>query len=241
MATTEIYPAIKRFRFASFDGKEEAEAVPAASSQPAAKTEPAPAAPAGPLPLPLALPAITEKDLQSARAEAQSQGYREGYAAAQAKFTRETNAREEAVKSLLEIIANRITIAAETHREAIKEREVLMAKLVMASAKKVAGDALKKEPYATVESLLHECMALIAGEAKVKVVVSHALAAGLRQRIDMLKPALQDFEGELVVEEDNALLEQDCRVEWTNGHAERTNEDVWRAIEAVIMKTNVNN
>ena len=71
-------------------------------------------------------------------------------------------------------------------------------------------------------------------------IASQALASGLKQRIDVLKPTLQGFSGELVVEEDSALLEQDCRVEWTNGFAERNAEELWRAVEAVITKSNVN-
>jgi flagellar biosynthesis/type III secretory pathway protein FliH len=189
--------------------------------------------------LPLPLPAITEKDLQAARAEAQTQGYREGYAAAQGKFNKEAATREDAVRTLLEIVANRITIAAETHAQAMKERENLMARLVMASARKVAGEALRREPYAAVESLLRECMALIAGAGRLTIVASGALAPGLRQRIDTLKPMLQGFAGELIVEEDAALLEQDCRVEWGNGYGERTTEDLWKAIESIVVKTNV--
>ena len=215
-----------RFRFASLDGKEEK-----AAARPQAKPSPQSGAPphaAGPLHLPLQLPAITEKDMQTARAEAQAQGYREGYAAAQGKFNKEAASREEAVKSLLEVVANRITIAADGHAQAMKERESLMAKLVVAAARKVAGDALRRDPYVAVESLLRDCMSLVAGTQKVTIVVSGTLAPGVRQRIDMLTPMLHGFTGELAVEEDAALLDQDCRVEWGNGYGERNTEALWK-------------
>ena len=236
MAVIETTSHLHRFSFTSFDAKEEE----APAVLPEVKKTEAPLPPSGPLPLPLQLPAITERDLQAARSEAQALGYREGYAAAQAKFNKEAAAREDAIKSLLEIVANRITIAAETHAATLKEREALMRKLVIACARKVAGDALKREPYAAVESLLRECAGLIASEPKVTVVVSNTLASGLKQRIDMLRPALQGFSGELKVEEDTGLLDQDCRVEWKNGYGERSAEELWSAIEAIVLKTNVN-
>lgn len=226
---------LQRFRFASFDAKEEKEAITAAKAEPAPEL-----APAGPIPLPLQLPAISEAELQTARAEAQGQGYREGYAAAQAKFDKESNTREEAIRTLMEIIANRITLAAEAHAQLVKGREDLMGRLVVAAARKVAGDAMRREPYVAVEALLKDCMNLLAGVPKLKVVVSSALAPGLNQRIEALRPLLQGFDGELVVEEDAALLDQDCRVEWGNGHAERNTENLWSAIEAVVGKMNVN-
>lgn len=232
--TLETTSRLHRFLFADFNPKEEK---PVAKHETQVKTDPSP--PPGPLPLPLALPAITERDLLAARSDAQAQGLREGYAAAQAKFNKEAASREEAVKTLLDIIANRITIAAETHAQAMKEREDLMVRLILASARKVAGEALRREPYAAVESLLRECMGLIAGTRKVIVTVSSTLAPGLRQRIDTLRPMLHGFDGELIVEEDTALMDQDCRVDWGNGHGERSTEELWKAIEAVVMKANV--
>jgi flagellar assembly protein FliH len=238
MAVMDTTSHVQRFKFASFDGKDEA---PVAVKQEAPpKAQPVVAAPAdGPMHLPLQLPAITEKDLAAARSEAQAAGYREGYAAAQGKFNKEAAAREDAIKSLLEIIANRITIAAETHATSMKEREDLMARLTLAAARKVAGEAIKREPFAAVQSLLHETLNLVADESQVTVVVSSALAAGLKQRIDMLKPMLGGFSGELKVEEDPHLLDQDCRVEWGNGFAERNTDALWKEIEGIIMKTNV--
>jgi flagellar assembly protein FliH len=238
MDTLETNHGMQRFKFTSFDAKEEKVAVTTAETK-TAKKEEAPL-PAGPLPLPLTLPAITEKDLQTARSDAQAQGYREGYAAAQSKFDKEAATREDAIKALLEIISNRITLAAEAHGEAMKGRTELMGKLVIAAARKVAGEALKKEPYAPIESLLHECMGLIAGEAKVNIVVSTTLVAGLKQRIDTITPTLQGFTGDLKVEEDVALMDHDCRVEWKNGYSERSTEDLWSALEAIVMKTNIN-
>lgn len=236
MAQLETTSPIRRFRYTSFDGKDEE--APAIALEP--EMTPEPVMPSGPLHLPLELPAITEKDVQAAKTEAQALGYREGYTAAQAKFDKEGATREEAVKSLLEIIANRITIAAEVHAADVKERHALVGKLVLAAARKVAGEALKREPYAAVESLLRECMGIIAGEPRVTIIVSSALVAGLKQRIDSLKPVLQGFTGEIRIEEDSHLMDQDCRVEWGNGSGARDNEALWKAIEEIITRTNVN-
>jgi len=243
MTAVEPTTRVQRFRFASFD-KEEAIDTPAVTKTvETQKTKiPADSVPADstPISLPLPLPAYTEKDIQTARGEAQAQGYRDGYAAAMAKLNKEADTREDAIKSLLEVIASRITLAAESHARTMKVQQDVMGKLALAVGRKLAGDALKREPYAVAQSLLTECAALIAGETKVVVAASPAFASGLRQRIDTLKPMLTGFEGELVVVEDAALFDMDCRVEWKNGYGERKAESIWSDIEAIIAKASIN-
>ena len=115
------------------------------------------------------------------------------------------------MQSLLEVIANRITLAAEEHTAMQKASRDMAAKLVMAVARKIAGDAMKREPYAGLERLLGECSALVTGSPKIQVVVAPARLDSLRQRIDMLKPLVAGFDGEIEATSDALLADQDCR------------------------------
>ncbi len=184
-------------------------------------------------------PLITEEQLQKAREDGRVQGYNEGLAAAEAKSQDEAAKREEEIKSVLETIASRITLAAEEHASYIASRQDVMNKAVVAIAKKIANDALKAEPYATVEATLKECLALIIDEPKVTVTVPVGMSAGLKQRIDSLRPLLLEFNGELLVQEDADLKENDCRVAWKNGYGERDMARLWSDIETIIVKTRV--
>jgi len=231
MTTPHITARVQRFSFNPFDEKEVKTPVMPENKKPSpeitAETPPPPA------------PVFSQADIDSARSEARAEGYREGTAATQASYAKEEVAQAEAMHSLLEVISNRITLAAESHSLHLKQQHDVIGKLVIAVAKKLAGEALKREPYANVEALLRECMGLITGEPKITVAVSAAKSEGLRQRIDMLKPILQGFEGEVLVSEDTALGDQDCRVEWKNGYGERNATQIWSDIEAIIAKTSL--
>ncbi len=229
MTVSQTASRVHRFKFSSFDGEDMQADM---QKNPAEKIADTPA-----IELPPPPPLFTEQELQNARNEGHAKGMQEGGLAAQAKLDKEAAAREESIHSLLEVIANRITIAAESHTAYLKQQQETVSKLVLAVAQKIAGDALKREPYANVESLMLECMGMINGEAKVMVVVSPARSEGLRQRIDTLKPMLQGFEGEIAVGEDEALSDHDCRVEWKNGYGERNTDILWKKIEAIIATT----
>ncbi len=180
---------------------------------------------------------VREEELHRARSEGRDQGYKEGVAAAEAKFNTETSKREEAVKGVLEAIANRVTIAASEHAAYVKERQDILSRAVVTIARKVAGDALKAEPYAGIEATLRECLAVITGEPKIAITVPSGTAAGLRQRVDTMRPLLGGFAGEMVVEENAELQESDCRVEWGSGYVSRDTAALWSEIENIISRT----
>ncbi len=183
--------------------------------------------------------ALIDEAKKSARHEGREQGYKEGYAAAEKKINQEAAAHEAAIKDLLEVISNRITLAAEAHTAYLMQQKDLMGKLVIAISRKIAGEALKREPYESIEVVLRECLGLIIGEPKVTFIVSPEFANGLRQRIEYLRPLLPGFKGELVVEENEAITGNDYRVEWRGGYAERDFTKLWNDVEAVISKTSM--
>jgi flagellar assembly protein FliH len=239
MATdTPTAARVERFRFTPL-GEEAPVAAPLKIIP--AKKEAAPAAdiePPAPPPPPPA-PVFSEKDIQAAKEAGFAEGHSKGHAEAEAKAGKENAAREEAMRGLLEVIANRITLAAEAHTTYVKGQEQVMGKLVLAVARKLTGETLKANPTANVEALLHECMGLISGIPKVTITVSTTRSVDLKRRIDSIKSRLQGFEGEIVVEENETMGPDDCRVEWKDGHAEYNAENLWKAIETIIAQKTI--
>lgn len=182
------------------------------------------------------LPLITEEEVRAARNEGFAEGYKEGFTKAEAKADKEAAKREEGIKAVMELIANRITLAAEDHVKYIDSRQEIMKGMAIGIARKIAGDAMKSEPYSAAEAVLKECFALIVNEPKVIITVSEPLCAGMKQRIDSLRPLLPGFNGELVVEGSAELSENDCRVEWKNGYAEHDTAKLWSDVETIIAK-----
>lgn len=231
----EQHTRIARFRFASFDGDGKAMPAPAP-----AKAAPKAAVPEQPAPVVIAPPApppITRQEVEAARAEGHARGRQEGEQAAEAKRNREQEEREEAQRRLMEVVSNRITLAAEAHKAQIAAMEHAALRLSAGIARKVAGEALKRDPYAAVESLLKQSLPLLLGEPVVTVHVAPKRLEGLRQTIDTIRTQLSGFEGKLQVLEDATLEDNDCRVEWRSGHAERRDETLWAEIEALLMRS----
>lgn len=225
--TPQSEPRIERLHFVSFGSKEEKLRAAAKAAIEIKQPEPV-------IPPP---PVFSEAQLHAAKQEAHKQGYGEGYQAAEAKINHENVAREEATKGLLEIIANRITLAAEAQTSHRKRQEEAVASLALAIARKLTAKALKREPYSIAESLLTECMDLVVGQSRLIIAMPKGRADGFKQRMGSLTPLLKGFKGDIQVEEDAALEEYDCRVEWNGGHAIHHAQTIWNDIQAIITKT----
>ncbi len=232
---------VERFRFLSFSEKEKQEkllAQNAAAPEPEQATSLADAlASVADEAAPPPPPTFSEAQLEQARQEAHQQGRQAGHAEAEAAHNKAAEEQASATKALLQVISNRISIASEEHTRFLKAQHGLMLNLSMAVARKVAGDALKREPQASVQVLLKECMTLFAGNERVTVFVPAVRYEGLKLAIDTILPQLKDFQGQLEVQGDDTLDENDCRVEWKSGMAEHNAELLWTEIEQIVKKT----
>ena len=243
MATVETHARVERYKFTSFDANEPAKPVVTAEQPPAAASVHSnPSDVMGHLqeqepPPPPPPPTYSEAELQAVKQAAFQSGLAAGKQEAEAKRDKEAEEAAASLRNLLEVIANRVTLASETHASLLKSQQELNLKLSLGIARKIAGDALKREPYSSVEALLKECTGLIGGQERIVIFVSPQKIEGLRQSVESLKPHLQNFEGEVVIEQDESLADNDCRIEWKNGQATRDTETLWADIESLLRKT----
>lgn len=182
-------------------------------------------------------PTFSEQELELAREQAYQEGLGAGRAEALTDAEKAAQDMAASTKTLLDIISNRVTLAGESHLHYLRSQTEVMTRTVLAIARKIAGDALKREPLASVEGLLAECMGLIAGNEVISIVVAPEKADMLRQSLDTLKGQVQGFKGEIEITADASLGEHDCRLEWNNGQAERNIEELWNNVEALIRKS----
>lgn len=232
---------VERFRFLSFNEKDKqaellaqkpatAEAEQASSLADALASVAAENAPPPP-------PTLSEAQMEQAKQEAHAQGMQAGRAEAEAARNKAAEEMASATKSLLQVISNRISISSEEHTRFLKAQHELMLNLTLAIARKVAGDALKREPQTSVQALLKECVGLFAGNERIIVFVPTARYEGLKQAIDTIIPQLKDFQGQLEIQGEDTLAENDCRVEWKSGMAEHNADLLWTEIEQIVKKT----
>jgi flagellar assembly protein FliH len=164
--------------------------------------------------------AINPAELSIARAEheaklkeAEANGFRNGFAAAEAETNAEARRRSTAA---LERIATVTEMLAKT-LDAIEARlEAEAVEVAAAVGRKLANELIAREPMAEIAALATECFKQLVTTPHVVVRVNDALHESARARIDEIARQ-RGFEGRLVVLAEPEITLGDCRVEWADG------------------------
>jgi len=221
---------VARFRFASFGAEPEKPVVVEEVIETVATMTEAPDG----------MVLLSEPDLQErleqARQQGKAEGFLQGQQQAQQLHATTSQQKEDEIKAVLELMANRITLASQQYQQQVEQQKELITKLILAVARKMVGNTQKNEPYQAVENLVQEVAFMLHGNQKVVVSVSESLSPQVKARIEELRPLIPDFEGELVTKADAGLQGQDCRVEWKNGYGEYNSEALWQEIERIIAR-----
>lgn len=181
------------------------------------------AAEAAPPPPP---PTFGEAELEMARKAA----FEDGRAAALAESEKKA---ERQAAMALGVIGERLAeleAGSRSLRAASVEETVRLARAI---AEKVAGAALKAAPAAPIETLVGECLERLFGEAQVVVRVPEGLGASMQVSLARIA-GRAGFSGTVEVQEDPAVEQGDCRVDWTHGGAAHHGNDVWQQIETIL-------
>lgn len=179
-------------------------------------------------PEPAPPPTFTEEDLAIARDAAFAEG-------------RET-AMAEAAESIEQQIARSLG-SITGHMDAVfrKQDEVNdvnarnAARVAMAVVRKVLPAACEKHAFDEVARVVEEVVGHILDEPRIIVRLAAGLVEPVRDRLESVALA-HGFEGRVVVQADARLAPGDCRVEWTDGGAERDQARLIDDIDAAIER-----
>ena len=146
-------------------------------------------------------------------AEAESKGYRDGFAAAEKEGTavaaRRTAVAFEQIGDALDRLARGLA--------AVEERlETEATELAAAVARKLAPELVARQPFAEIAALATECFRQLAHAPHVAVRVNDALLETARERLEEIART-RGFEGRLVVVAEPEIALGDCRIEWADG------------------------
>jgi flagellar assembly protein FliH len=146
-------------------------------------------------------------------AEAESKGYRDGFAAAEKEGTavaeRRTAVAFEQIGDALDRLARGLAaIELRLETEAVE--------LAVAVARKLAPELVAREPFAEISALATECFKQLSAAPHVVVRVNDALHETARARLDEIART-GGFEGRLVVVAEPEIAAGDCRIEWADG------------------------
>jgi flagellar assembly protein FliH len=162
-------------------------------------------------------------------AEAEAQGYRNGFQAAEAEMRADTTRRLAAVleqmSGMLEAVAQGLSgIESRLEAEAVD--------VAFAVGRKLAPALIAREPLAEIDALVSENFRHLVASPHIAVRVGEALYEPARERLEAV--AVQcGFTGRLLILADPDIAEGDCRVEWADGGVTRDRA----AVEAAISET----
>ena len=179
-----------------------------------------------------AAPGFSEEQLQAARAEGEAAGREKGRAEAREEQAALVTAQNAQVLATLESLLARVdeeVAAYEAMREVLRGE---MAGIVLAIARKLAGNALEAQPLGAVEGMVNECMTMLAGESRLSIAVCAELEAPLKEYLVQLRRDGQVME----VVADRKMQPGDCRIQWPGGKASRQQEELDKEIEGIVTR-----
>lgn len=145
--------------------------------------------------------------------EAESKGFRDGFAAAEKEGTavaaRRTAVALEQIGDALDRLARGLA--------AVEQRlETEAVALAFAVARKLAPELVARQPFAEIAALATECFKQLSAAPHVVVRVNDALHETARTQLGEIVRT-RGFEGRLVVLAEPEIAPGDCKIEWADG------------------------
>ena len=146
-------------------------------------------------------------------AEAESKGFRDGYAAAEnekvAEAERRTAAAFERIGDGIDrMVRGLAAVEARLEAEAVE--------VAVAVGRKLAPALIEREPFTEIATLAAECLKHLVASPHVAVRVHDTLQAVARERLETIARD-RGFEGRLIVIADPDVAAGDCRIDWADG------------------------
>ena len=162
-------------------------------------------------------PTMTVVEADRRRADAESQAYRNGFAAGEAKVQAEAAQRTAAALTVIADGMARIERAL-SGIEARLETEAV--EVAVAVGGKLAPELIAREPFVEVAALATDCFRHLVKTPHVAIRVGPDLYDNAKHKLEEIAAA-RGFEGRLVVLSDDTLTAGDCRIEWADGGVTR--------------------
>lgn len=178
-------------------------------------------------------PTYSEDQLQQARIEAKKMGYQEGFAAGLSQANAETESRQIAADEAMKHIAAQIGGLAGQYMQILEAQSSEVSELALLIARKVAEQALSERGVEAIVSMVGRCLPVIYLRPRLVVELNPETLPVAEARLKTLLRE-EGFEGELQFRANPALGVSDTRLDWGNGAAERSEQALWKQIEALL-------
>ena len=173
---------------------------------------------------------ITLVEHERRRADAESQAYRQGFAAGQEQAQQDAAQRMAAALAVISDGIGRLDSAL-TAIETRHETEAVQ--VAVAVATKLAPALIAREPFAEVSALATECFHHLVSTPHISVRVGPNIHEMAKEKIEEVARG-RGFEGRLAIICDETLSSGDCRIEWTDGGVIRDQAATAAAIDEMV-------
>jgi len=173
-------------------------------------------------------PTFSEEELQLAREAA----YEEGRQAGLAEGLEQS---ERMIATALTNLSDQMPNVFRVQEEANDANQKAAARVALAVLKKVLPAACETYAFEEVTRVVEDVVGHVLDEPRIIVRVAQPLVDAVRERLEAVCEA-HGFEGRVVVQADQRLAPGDCRVEWTDGGAERDQARLFADIETTVER-----
>jgi flagellar assembly protein FliH len=177
-------------------------------------------------------PTITVVEAERRRADAESQAYRQGFAAGQAQAQNEANQRIAAALAVIGDAMNRLQGALAGIETRLETEAVEVATAV---AGKLAPELIAREPLAEITALATDCFRYLVKTPHIAVRVNPEILDAAQAQLEEIARS-RGFEGRLQVTPDEALAAGDCRIEWADGGINRDRGATQSTIDELVAR-----
>jgi len=108
-------------------------------------------------------------------------------------------------------------------------------RIAMAAVGKLLPAAAKRHAVEEIAGAVTECIQHVLDEPRIMVRVAESLVADVHGPVEAAAQAA-GFEGRVLITPDPRVPPGDCRMEWADGGAERSQEKIWQAVEDTINR-----
>ena len=177
-------------------------------------------------------PTITLVEAERRRADAESQAYRNGFAAGLAQAQNDDARKTTAVLGAIADAMERFN----TSLAGIEVRlETEAVQVAVAVAGKLAPELIAREPLAEISALVTESFNHLVKAPHVVVHIGAEIYESAKAKLDEIAQA-RGFEGRLVVMSDPAMAPGDCRIEWADGGVARDRAATLATIDELVTR-----
>jgi len=173
-------------------------------------------------------PTFSEEEVLSAQQTAFDEGKAAGIQEANAQF-------EHLIANALTQLAQSVPAVFDQHGKEQQAHSDLALKYSHALVQKIMPVYSQKHGVDEIQDLVAKCMEPLRSEPRIMVKVHESLREDLQEKLGKIAEE-QGFDGKLVIMGSEDIVPGDCRVEWSEGGAQRDSAQIWEQIDEILER-----